>query len=98
MDDVLDLYGNPDKFGKRIGGDIISNKKTYLLLKALELATGKTKKDLDFCLNSKVLDDNAKVSKVKNIFDALNIKQLAMDEMDLFYNTEIGRASCRERV
>lgn len=90
MDDVLDLYGNPDKFGKRIGGDIISNKKTYLLLKAIELATGKTKKDLDFCLTSKVLDDDAKVNKVKIIFNELNIRQLALDEMNLFYNTALS--------
>lgn len=90
MDDVLDLYGIPEKFGKRIGGDIISNKKTYLLLKAIELATGKIKKDLDFCLTSKVLDDDAKVNKVKIIFNELNIRQLALDEMNLFYNTALS--------
>lgn len=90
MDDVLDLYGNPNTFGKRIGGDIISNKKTYLLLKAIELATGKTKKELDFCLTSKALSDDAKVSKVKTIFNELKIKQLALNEMNLFYNTAIS--------
>ncbi len=90
MDDVLDLYGDPDKFGKRIGGDIIANKKTYLLLKAMELASGKTKKDLEFCLTSKVLDDEAKVHKMKTIFNELNIKKLATDEMNLFYNTAIS--------
>jgi len=89
MDDVLDLYGNPEKFGKRIGGDVLANKKTYLLLKAQEIATGKTKKDLDFCLSSAALKDNAKVEKIKTIFNELNIKKLAMDEMNLFYNTAI---------
>lgn len=89
MDDVLDLYGNPEKFGKRIGGDIIANKKTYLLLKAQEIATGKTKKDLDFCLSSIALKDEAKIEKIKNIFNELNIKKLAMDEMNLFYNTAL---------
>ena len=38
QDDILDVYGDPGKFGKQVGGDIISNKKTYLLIKALELA------------------------------------------------------------
>jgi geranylgeranyl diphosphate synthase, type II len=90
MDDVLDLYGNPNKFGKRIGGDIIANKKTYLLLKAQELAEGKTKKDLEFCLNSNILADNAKVKKVTTIFNTLKIKQFATDEMTLFYNTAIS--------
>ncbi|MDG1475633.1 MAG: polyprenyl synthetase family protein [Vicingaceae bacterium] len=90
MDDILDLYGNTEKVGKRIGGDVIVNKKTYLLLKAQELATGKTAKDLDFCLTSKVLDDASKVERVTAIFNTLNIKKLALDEMNLFYNTAIS--------
>ena len=40
QDDILDVYGDPEKFGKQVGGDIISNKKTFLLIKALELAKG----------------------------------------------------------
>jgi len=90
MDDILDLYGDPKKVGKRIGGDVISNKKTYLLLKAQELATGKWKKELEFSLSSKVLSETKKVEKIKTVFDALNIKQLAMEEMDLFYNTALS--------
>jgi len=90
MDDILDLYGDPEKVGKRVGGDVVSNKKTYLLLKAQELATGKLKKELEFALSSSVLTDEKKVEKVKAIFDELNIKQLAMDEMNLFYNTALS--------
>ena len=90
MDDVLDLYGAPIKVGKRVGGDVVANKKTYLLLKAQELAVGKTAKDLDFCLSSTVLDDASKIEKVKTIHNALNIKQLATEEMNLFYNTSIS--------
>lgn len=90
MDDILDLYGDPNKVGKRIGGDVIVNKKTYLLLKAQELATGKTAKDLDFCLTSKVLDEASKVKRVTSIFNQLNIKKLALEEMNLFYNTAIS--------
>ena len=90
MDDILDLYGKPEKVGKRVGGDVIANKKTYLLLKAQELATGQLKKDLDFCLTSTILDPTKKVEKVTKIFNALNIKKLAIDEMNLFYNTAIS--------
>jgi geranylgeranyl diphosphate synthase type II len=90
MDDVLDLYGDPKKVGKRVGGDVIANKKTYLLLKAQELASGKTKKDLEFCLSSTILNDLSKVEKVKTIFNTLNIKELALGEMNLFYNTAIS--------
>jgi geranylgeranyl diphosphate synthase type II len=90
MDDVLDLYGDPEKVGKRVGGDVIANKKTYLLLKAQELATGKTQRDLDFCLTSNVINDNTKVERVTAVFNALNIKELAVEEMNLFYNTAIS--------
>lgn len=90
MDDILDLYGDPEKFGKQVGGDIISNKKTYLLLKAKELATGDLKKQLEFALGSKALKNEAKVEKIKSIFNQLNIKQLAEKEMDLFYNTALA--------
>lgn len=90
MDDILDLYGDPKKVGKRMGGDIISNKKTYLLLKAQELTTGKLKKELDFCLTSTALEKDKKVQRVKSIFDQMNIKKLAIDEMTLFYNTSLA--------
>lgn len=90
MDDILDLYGDPEKFGKQVGGDIISNKKTYLLLKAQELATGELKKQLEFSLSSSALKNEAKVNKIKTIFNQINIKQLATEEMNLFYNTAIS--------
>lgn len=90
MDDVLDLYGNPDKFGKRVGGDIIANKKTYLLLKAHEIAEGNIKKELEFCLTSKALTEQSKIDRVKTIFNQLKIKELALAEMDLFYNTALS--------
>jgi len=90
MDDILDLYGNPKKFGKRIGGDIIANKKTYLLLKAQEIAKGSIRKELEFCLSSNVLEEELKVGKIKRIFNELNIKQLANNEMKLFFNTAIS--------
>ena len=45
-DDYLDVYGDPAVFGKKIGGDILNNKKTYMLINALRLAEGKDKEDL----------------------------------------------------
>ncbi|PIZ06299.1 MAG: isoprenyl synthetase, partial [Flavobacteriales bacterium CG_4_10_14_0_8_um_filter_32_5] len=73
MDDLLDVYGNPEKFGKQVGGDIISNKKTYLLLKAKELAKNELKKELEFCLSSKTLSPENKVNRVKAIYSQLKI-------------------------
>jgi len=90
MDDLLDVYGNPEKFGKQVGGDIISNKKTYLLLKAKELAKNELKKELEFCLSSKTLSPENKVNRVKAIYSQLKIKELTMNEMNHFYNTAIA--------
>ncbi|MBW6481682.1 MAG: polyprenyl synthetase family protein [Vicingaceae bacterium] len=89
MDDLLDVYGNPEKVGKQVGGDIISNKKTYLLLKTQELAKNELKKELEFCLSSKTLAPATKVNRVKAIYSQLKIKELTMNEMNHFYNTAI---------
>ncbi|KXK24943.1 MAG: isoprenyl synthetase [Bacteroidetes bacterium OLB12] len=52
-DDLLDVYADKKKFGKQVGGDIIANKKTYLLIKAKEKARGQHKRELEFWLNAK---------------------------------------------
>lgn len=90
MDDLLDVYGSPEKFGKQVGGDIIANKKTYLLLKAKQLAKNNLKNELDFCLTSKTLAPETKVNRVKAIYNQLNIKELTFNEMNHFYNTAIA--------
>ena len=90
MDDILDLYGDPEKFGKQVGGDVIANKKTYLLLKAKELATGNIRKELEFCLTSTALKPENKVERIKTIFNTLGVKKAAVDEMNLFYNTALS--------
>lgn len=81
QDDILDVYGEPEKFGKQPGGDIVANKKTYLLLKALELANGYTKEDLQYWLFSAEADPLKKVEAVKQIYDFLGIRKLAENEM-----------------
>lgn len=81
QDDILDVYGDPDKFGKQVGGDIISNKKTFLLIKAQELATGTDATDLQHWLIATEFDAEAKVTAVTNIYNNLNIRTLASDAM-----------------
>jgi geranylgeranyl diphosphate synthase, type II len=73
QDDLMDAFP-PENFGKQEGGDIIENKKTFLLLKALELASDMQKAELIALLDEK--DAQLKVKKVIAIFDALNIKAL----------------------
>jgi geranylgeranyl diphosphate synthase, type II len=72
-DDLLDAYADPKKFGKQVGGDIIANKKTYLLIKALETATPKIKTELEHWLALKKFNKREKVQGVKSIYDSLGI-------------------------
>ncbi|WP_295772540.1 polyprenyl synthetase family protein [uncultured Mucilaginibacter sp.] len=81
QDDILDVYGDPEKFGKQVGGDIISNKKTFLLIKALELAGESEKLELDNWLNSNDFDTAAKVTAVTSVYNSLNIRQQAEEAM-----------------
>ena len=68
QDDYLDAFGNPLTFGKQIGGDIIENKKTFLYLKALELADADTKEQLSHLFSIKPQDPSQKVESVKKYF------------------------------
>jgi geranylgeranyl diphosphate synthase type II len=80
-DDLLDVFADQAKFGKQVGGDIIANKKTFLLIKALELAEGKEAVELAFWLNQKDFDKVEKVNAVKRIYNILNIKELTEIKM-----------------
>lgn len=74
-DDLLDVYGNPEKFGKQVGGDIIANKKTYLLLEALQTATNETLEQLQYWLSVNQFDPQEKVTAVVSIYNKLKIKE-----------------------
>ncbi len=80
LDDVLDVFAENKNFGKQIGGDIIANKKTYLLLKALELANPDQLQQLQaLCQMPNSLKDE-KVKQVTALYLALNVKELALNE------------------
>lgn len=70
QDDYLDAFGNPDTFGKQVGGDIIENKKTYLYIKALEKANTSSKARLRELFSVKKMDSTEKIEEVKAIFKA----------------------------
>jgi geranylgeranyl diphosphate synthase, type II len=84
QDDILDVYGDPDKFGKQVGGDIISNKKTFLLLKTLELAKGGLKIELDNLIAETEFDNTEKVNAVTAIYDKLEVRQHAETAMQTY--------------
>jgi len=76
QDDLLDVFADQGKFGKKIGGDIVSNKKTFLLLKALELANSGTKSGIQEWMLKKEFDAKAKVKPITDIYNELDIKKL----------------------
>jgi len=77
QDDLLDTYGNSEVFGKKIGGDIIQNKKTFLYLKALELVGEDKKTQLISLYNDNSLTEKDKIEKVKILFNSLDVKKHA---------------------
>jgi geranylgeranyl diphosphate synthase type II len=91
QDDILDVYGDADKFGKQVGGDIVANKKTYLLLKAFESANTYQQEELLQWSQAGVNDAQEKISAVKTLYDVLNVKAEAEKEMHRHY--EIGIAA-----
>lgn len=84
-DDLLDIYADQEKFGKQVGGDIISNKKTFLLIKALELAKGQQAEELNEWIHKEDFDPGEKVLAVKVIYDQLQIHALAVEKMNLYF-------------
>jgi geranylgeranyl diphosphate synthase, type II len=87
QDDLLDTYGDVKVFGKTPGGDIISNKKTFLLVKALEIASGNQIDRLQKQIALKEFDPELKVKKVIDIYDQLNIRAITENLANEYINT-----------
>jgi len=90
QDDYLDAYADPSKFGKQVGGDIIANKKTFLLIKALERARGKDKQALMQWLNVMRFKKQEKVGAVKTIYDNLGIADLTERATNRYFKKGLG--------
>ena len=84
-DDLLDVYADKKKFGKQVGGDIIANKKTFLLIKALEKARGETKQELQKWLIAKKFDNRKKVNAVTALYDRLGIQSLTEKKISEYF-------------
>lgn len=90
QDDILDVYGDPALFGKKIGGDIVENKKTFLLIKALELSKGDTGQRLNALLGSPETDPEVKIRAVTAIYDELGVKEISENLAAEFINKAFG--------
>ncbi len=84
QDDLLDVFGDPSKTGKQMGGDIVQNKKTYLFLKALELGNARTKQELTILYTGATEEPTHKVDRVREIYQALAVEQHCRSLIDRY--------------
>lgn len=85
QDDMLDVYGDPKVFGKKIGGDILCNKKTFMLIKALELADGSRRKELESWLQAVNPSPEEKIHAVTTLYNELGVRELCEERMRTCY-------------
>lgn len=90
-DDLLDVYGNSAEFGKKIGGDILCNKKTFLLIQALNLARGEEEKILKKWLQEDENRGEEKVKAITDIYNRLGIKEICEKEIQFFSDKAIEK-------
>ena len=90
QDDLLDTYGDPAVTGKKQGTDIVDNKKTYLVIQALEAASDTQREELMGWLKEKDFDPKEKIGAVTAIFDALNVKELTEKRIRDYYKQALN--------
>lgn len=88
QDDILDLYGDPELFGKQVGGDILSNKKTLLFLKAKEIAARTNNTTFNELVRMEATND--KIELAKSLFEDLGAKNESLNTMNAYYNQAMG--------
>ena len=91
QDDLLDTYGDETTFGKAIGGDIVENKKTFLLITALERATTTQKRELTKWLEAVSPKREQKIEAVRNIYDQIGVKALTEQRINELQNEAMAR-------
>ena len=89
QDDLLDVYGDPAVFGKNIGGDITSNKKTYMLINAFNRATPAQREELTKWVEAKEFDRNEKVAAVTNLYNEIGIRKLCEQKIEQYYQESL---------
>ncbi|MBS1486186.1 MAG: polyprenyl synthetase family protein [Bacteroidetes bacterium] len=85
-DDLLDVYADQKKFGKQVGGDILANKKTFLLTQAMKKAHGKQKEKLHKLISAKKFKPSEKIKAVREIYDDLKIREVTTERMNDYFN------------
>ena len=82
QDDLLDVYGDPTQFQKKLGGDIVENKKTFMLINAYQRADEAQKAELDRWVNAEAFEPAEKIAAVTHLYTVLGIDQLAQQKIE----------------
>lgn len=82
QDDLLDVYGDPKVFKKKLGGDIVENKKTFMLINALQKANPEQKKEMEAWMDAKDYVAEEKIAAITNIYNVLGIDKLAQQRIE----------------
>jgi len=90
QDDLLDTYGDPALIGKDLGTDIVDNKKTFLVIQALEAASPSQKEELSGWLTRKDFDREEKIAALTSLFDSLNVKELTELRIRKYYQEALS--------
>lgn len=90
QDDLLDTYADPKEFGKKIGGDILCGKKTFLLTTALNNAKPEIKKRLKYLIADQTIDHEQKIAQVTEIYNLLDIKTETQKEINSYFDTALA--------
>lgn len=86
QDDLLDVYGDPKVFGKAIGGDITSNKKTYMFINAFNRANDRQRVELERWVNAVTFNREVKVAAVTRLYDEIGIRQLCESKINYYFD------------
>ena len=89
QDDLLDVYGDFATFGKRIGGDILEGKKTFMLINALRRANETQRRELETWLQTKDGDPEQKIAAVTRLYDAIGIRHLAEEKIAAYFDAAL---------
>jgi len=89
QDDLLDTFGDQNTFGKKIGGDILANKKTYLLINAMKHADDDAKRELLDWIGKSEFISEEKIAAVTRIYEKVGVKQMAQEKVDSYFNSAI---------
>ena len=85
QDDYLDVYGDPAVFGKKIGGDILCDKKTFMLINALRNASSEDRAELQRWIGNRDCDPEAKIKAVTALYTKIGVDRMAQERMDAYY-------------